>query len=382
MPAPKYTQVQKETFFTLIDRGGTVRAAAKAAGVHEGAAYTWLRQAGLSMQRATPRKYTQHDKAEFFRRLALNPNVSAVARELGFTRVTCYAWAYKAGIRTSEARKVNPRRAEFLRLRAAGLTRAEARARVGADGRSATDWDKGITIINRGRVYPDGRVVRYPAQTPSTLAGVTPPRTARAIGGRVDLDRVEKVIDARYLSLLEREQLQDLHRAGLSVREIAAELRRSPSTISRELRRNTVAVRGYLPHTAHRLSVTRRARPRRPKLLVNPELLEFVQTRLAKKWSPQQISNRLAKDFPETPEMRVSTETIYQAIYVHARGELTRELAKQLRRSRAIRKPRKHPDARRPRFVDAMLPIAERPAEIETREIPGHWESQWCCQAA
>ncbi len=190
MAAPKYSKQQKEMFFDLIDRGGTVRAAAKAVGVHEGTAYTWLRQAGLSMQRATPRKYTEQDKVEFSRRLALNPNVSAVARELGFTRVTCYAWAYKAGIRTSEARSVNPRREVFLRLRAAGLTRAEARASVGADNRSATDWDKGITIINRGRIYPDGRVVRYPA---STLSGVTPPRTARAIGGRVDLDRVEKI---------------------------------------------------------------------------------------------------------------------------------------------------------------------------------------------
>lgn len=382
MPGPKYTQAQREMFFSLIDRGGTVRAAAEAAGVHEGAAYTWLRQAGLSMQRATPRNYTEQDKAEFFRRLGLNPNVSAVARELGFTRVTCYAWAYKAGIRTSEARRVHPRRAEFLRLRAAGLTRAAARERVGADRRSATDWDKGITIINRGRVYPDGRVVRYPISTPPTLAGVTPPRTSRAIGGRVDLDRVEKLIDARYLSLLEREKLQDLHRSGLSIRKIAAEMGRSPSTISRELRRNTVSVRGYLPHTAHRASVTRRGRLRQPKLLANAELQDFVQSRLRTKWSPQQISNRLAKDFPDTPEMRVSTETIYQAIYVHARGELKREFTKHLRRRHAARKSHKQPDARRPRFVDAMQPIAERPAEIETRQIPGHWESQCCCQAA
>ena len=382
MPGPKYSQQQKEMFFDLIDKGGTVRAAAKTAGVHEGAAYTWLRQAGLSMQRATPRKYTEQDKAEFFRRLTLNPNVSAVARELGFTRVTCYAWAYKAGIRTSEARMVNPRREEFLRLRATGLTRAEARACVGADNRSVTDWDKGITIINRGRVYPDGRVVRYPLPVGLTLSGVTASRSARAIGGRVDLNRVEKVIDVRYLSLLEREQLQDLHRSGLSIRTIAGELNRSPSTISRELRRNTISVRGYLPHTAHRLSVTRRARPRQPKLLANAELRELVQSRLGKKWSPQQISKRLAKDFPDAPHMRVSTETIYQAIYVHARGELKRELAKQLRRGRAARKPRRAPDARRPRFVDAMLPIAERPAEIESRQLPGHWEGDLIIGAA
>jgi IS30 family transposase len=159
-------------------------------------------------------------------------------------------------------------------------------------------------------------------------------------------------------------------------------MNRSPSTISRELRRNAVSVRGYLPHTAHRLSVTRRARPRQPKLLENAELRTFVQSRLRKKWSPQQISNRLARDFPNAPDMRVSTETIYQAIYVHARAELKRELGKQLRRGRIARKTRKQADARRPRFVDAMLPIADRPAEIETRQIPGHWEGDLIIGAA
>lgn len=114
----KYSKEQKERFFEFVDRGGTVRAAASAAGVSEDAAYRWLRQAGLSMQLATPRKFSEEDKAEFFRRLAENPNVSAVARQLGITRVTCYSWAYKAGIRTSEARRVNPRGEEFLRLRA------------------------------------------------------------------------------------------------------------------------------------------------------------------------------------------------------------------------------------------------------------------------
>ncbi|WP_245677120.1 helix-turn-helix domain-containing protein [Nocardia acidivorans] len=122
----------------------------------------------------------------------------------------------------SEARKVNPRRQEFPRLRAAGLTHAQARKRVGADARSATDWDKGITIINRGRVYPDGRVVRYPEPN----NGVVPQRRSRAIGGSVDLEVVEKVIHRRYLGLVEREQIQDLRRSGLSIREIASELSR------------------------------------------------------------------------------------------------------------------------------------------------------------
>ena len=193
MAGRKYSKEQKDEFFSLLDKGGGVRAAARAVGVHQDADYNWLRNSGLTMQRATPRTYSPEDKAEFFRRLAHNPNVSAVARELGFTRITCYSWAYKAGIRTSEVRKVNPRREEFLRLRAEGLTRAQARARVGADARSATDWDKGITIINRGRIYPDGRIVRYPEPT---LVGVTAERRVRAIGGSVDLNKVEKVIDS------------------------------------------------------------------------------------------------------------------------------------------------------------------------------------------
>lgn len=371
MAGPKYSPEQQEHFFELVDKGGTVRAAAKAAGVGEDAAYRWLRQAGLSMRRATPRKFSEEEKAEFFRRLALNPNVSAVAKELGIARVTCYSWAYKAGIRTSETRKVNPRREEFLSLRAEGFSRAQARARVGADARSAVDWDKGITIINRGRIYPDGRVVRY---SEKTLKGVIPERRMRAIGGSVDLNKIEKIIDPRYLSLHEREQIKDLHRCGMSIRQIAAELDRSPSTISRELRRNTASTRGYMPHTAHRLSVQRRARPREPKLLARAELRRYVQAKLQKKWSPQQISHRLIKDFPTRPEMRVCTETIYQAIYVHARADLKRELSGQLRRGRATRKPHKQPDVRRSRFVDPMKSISERPAAAESREVPGHWE--------
>ncbi len=181
---------------------------------------------------------------------------------------------------------------------------------------------------------------------------------------------------------MEREQIKDLHRAGVSIRTIAAELGRSPSTVSRELKRNTISTRGYLPHTAHRLSVARRARPREPKLLANNALRAYVQAKLTKKWSPQQISNRLVRDFPTTAEMRVSTETIYQAIYVHARGELKRELSKQLRRGRSARKPHKQPDARRPRFVDSMKPISQRPAAAEARDVPGHWESDLIIGAA
>lgn len=370
MAKKKYTDQQKEEFFRVLDRGGTVRAAALAVGAHENAGYNWLRNTGLTMQRAAPRVYSPELKEQFLRLVHERQIISTVARELGIHRPTAYAWARKAGISTSAARRVNPRREEFLRLRAAGLTRAQARSRVGADARSATDWDKGITIIGRGRIYPDGRIVRYPKQN----NGNVPERRSRAIGGSVDLNAVEKVIHSRYVSLLEREQLQDLRRAGLSIRQIAAQMGRSPSTISRELRRNTVSTRGYMPHTAHRLSVKRRTRPRQPKLLAHDALRSYVQAKLKMKWSPQQISHRLVKDYPAAPEMRVCAETIYQAIYVHARGELKRSLPKQLRRGRGARKPHRQADARRPRFVDPMNAIGNRPPLVDTRDVPGHWE--------
>ncbi len=118
MAGPKYTQAQREMFFELVDKGGTARAAAKAVGVHEAACYTWLRQAALSMQRATPRMYSDEVKAEFLRLVTQRQIISTVAQELGIHRPTAYSCARKARISTSAARNVVPRRGEFPRLRA------------------------------------------------------------------------------------------------------------------------------------------------------------------------------------------------------------------------------------------------------------------------
>jgi IS30 family transposase len=370
MAARKYTEKQKLAFMALIDRGGSVRAAAATVGVHPDAGYKWMKQAGLSTPRSTQRKYTNTEKAEFLRRLTEVGNVSAVARELGLNRVTCYVWAHKAGIFT--APNADARREEFLRLRNGGLSRRAAAAQLGVEAHQALDWDKGIRVFSKGRIYPDGRVVLYrPAEI---LANVKNPRTAWVQGERVALDRVEKVIDPRYLSVLERERLKDLQSSGLSIRKIATAMGRSPSTISRELRRNTVSRHGYLPHTAHRTSVKRRERPKVPKLGVEGPLRDYVIAKLAKRWSPEQISRRLRRDFPDDPGMHVSPETIYQAIYVHCSGELKRELSKSLRRGRSIRKPNRDPAARTSRFIDPMTPLSERPPEVDDRVLPGHWE--------
>lgn len=178
----------------------------------------------------------------------------------------------------------------------------------------------------------------------------------------------------RFLSLDERETILERHAQGMSVRGIARELGRAPSTVSRELRRGSRSC-GYRPSAAqhHVDAARRRPRPHRVKLLTNPALRERVRAELARKRSPEQIAGRLAREFPNDPEQRVSHETIYQAIYVQGRGALRREVADALRSGRVRRRPHREPGERAPRFRD-MVMIAERPSEVEDRAAPGHWE--------
>jgi IS30 family transposase len=167
----------------------------------------------------------------------------------------------------------------------------------------------------------------------------------------------------------------DRYLAGYSIRTIAGELGRSPSTISREIRRNRFAGTGvYYPFDAQRKAAARRARPKTGKLTHNPELRLFVQERLERRWSPEQISRVLPFVFPGRPDMRVSHETIYQALYVRGRDDLRRELTRALRTGRAHRKPRHRLDQRATRFAHPMVMVSDRPAEAEDRAVPGHWE--------
>jgi IS30 family transposase len=177
----------------------------------------------------------------------------------------------------------------------------------------------------------------------------------------------------RTLTVEERIRIADLRLARWSVRAIAGELGRAPSTVSRELRRNGYA-RGYWPHAAQRKAEARRARPKAGKIGSCPRLWQAIQDGLSLEWSPEQIACRLRRDFPDDPEMRVSHETIYQALYVQGRGELRRELTRALRTGRAVRKPQRRPLERRPRFREPMVLISQRPAEVEDRAVPGHWE--------
>jgi transposase, IS30 family len=178
----------------------------------------------------------------------------------------------------------------------------------------------------------------------------------------------------RYLQGREREEIAVGLARGLSCRQIAARLApgRSASTVSREVRRNSV--RGtYRAHLAAREAQQRSRRPKPAKLAVNGELREWVQVKLEKNWSPEEISARLRLEFPGRAEMRVSAETIYQSLYVQGRGALRRELAAHLRTGRSLRRPRQAGGERRGK-IPAMVNISERPAEADDRAVPGHWE--------
>jgi IS30 family transposase len=176
----------------------------------------------------------------------------------------------------------------------------------------------------------------------------------------------------RYLSWSEREEIAALEHAGHGVREIARRLGRDPATICRELARGATQ-RGYRASVAQAKVDRGRTAPRAAKLATNLRLRREVQARLKRRESPEQIAGRLRTDFPDEPEMWVSSETIYQSLYVQARGGLKRELTAYLRTGRSMRKPRRRQGQRRER-IPGMVLISERPPEVEDRAVPGHWE--------
>lgn len=233
------------------------------------------------------------------------------------------------------------------------------------------------------------------------------PRWFREAGGMPPMPLVPP--SGRYLSFAEREEIALLRAQQYGVREIARQLGRSPSTISRELRRNAATRGGTLQYraTVAQWKAERAAeRPKAAKLAQNKRLRVYVQERLSgvvldvqgksirgphvpwkgrrhgrradrrwgKSWSPEQISRRLRLDFPEDASMQVSHEAIYQALYVQGRGALRRELSACLRTGRALRVPRARTRQRDRQFITPELMISERPAEVADRAVPGHWE--------
>lgn len=184
----------------------------------------------------------------------------------------------------------------------------------------------------------------------------------------------QRAWSGRYLSLEERVEIQAGLAAGSSIRQIARELGRSPSTVSRELSRHASYRRSrYSALKADSDAQVNARRPKPRKLACDDRLAAEVSRKLDKRWSPREISERLRMDFPDDPSMRISHEAIYQSLFMLGRGGLRKELTAALRSGRAIRRPRRTLGQRRERIKDKVM-ISERDAEAEDRAVPGHWE--------
>lgn len=226
----------------------------------------------------------------------------------------------RADRRSQGRKKLSAERAEYLRLMREGVGNKEACRLVGVNPKTGRRWRNGRNPSGRTKAAP-------PIQT------VVPPSTR-----------------GRYLGEDDRIHIADRLREKASIRAIAAELGRAPSTVSREIRRNRHPGSGqYRPHAAQARADARRPRPKPGKIGRNPSLRDFIQRHLTRRWSPEQICNALRRRFPQRPEMHVVHETIYQALYVQGRGELRRELVRALRSGRARRRPHRQSYKRQPR---------------------------------
>jgi len=179
---------------------------------------------------------------------------------------------------------------------------------------------------------------------------------------------------AQVLSLAEREEISRGLAGGLSLRTIARRVRRAPSTISREIVRHGGRKR-YRAIRADERAWQWARRPKPCKLATSPLLRELVAVKLAEDWSPEQISGWLARTYPGEQALQVSTETIYRSLVIQARGVLRKELTAHLRSRRTMRRS-VHATRKgqgRGGIIDAIS-IRERPAEVEDRAVPGHWE--------
>ncbi len=225
-------------------------------------------------------------------------------------------------------------RMTFWSLRSSGVTIKDAALAVGISEGSGWNW-----------VYERG--------------GVRPRSTPEPTG--------------RFLSLEEREFIADGVRDGWTMTAIATCLGRAVSTISRELKRHKYFRGQYKPHQAERDARKAAKRPKKGKLELTPLLRDRVQALLELDYSPEQISATLRKEFPHSPEMHVSHETIYQTLFVQGKGGLTKELTRHLRTGRPVRLAHRRTTERRSK-IRGMINISERPAEVADRNVPGHWE--------
>lgn len=218
-------------------------------------------------------------------------------------------------------------------------------------------WQRGESMSSIGRVFD--------RQSSSVFSVISP------TGGIRPPDRTR---NKRALVLGEREEISRGLSTGRSLRSIAFQLGRAPSTISREVRRNGGRV-AYRAAASEQAAWDRALRPKACKLACHPALARAVSAKLRRKWSPEQIAGWLKRSFPGEAQKQVSHETIYRSLYIQARGVLKKELLDHLRARRTVRRSR-HASLKRNGLgqVKDAVSISERPACVEDRAVPGHWE--------
>jgi IS30 family transposase len=348
-----------ERLIRLVDAGLSVSAAAAAVGMPRSRAYRLWAESGRRVGKPKTRITDAH-RERVVEEFDLTGSINKAAGVAGLSHRAARRILVAADRVSAEPAALGKAsaRERFLQLREQGWSTARAAREVGVNERTGRDWVRGIRRSGNTRVYPDGTVVDYRSETRY--------RTSMTSG-------VDAVISDRYLSLEDRLAIADGLVTKLTLTAIAARIGRPVSTVSREVKAYRVD-EIYLPYQAHQRAAAARARPKDSKLLINAALREQVELGLERKLSPEQISNRLKIDYPDDESMRVSHETIYQALYFQARGGLKREVQTVLRTGRTRRKPQRKPDQRQQRFVDEMIMISDRPAEVEGRAVPGHWE--------
>jgi IS30 family transposase len=197
-------------------------------------------------------------------------------------------------------------------------------------------------------------------------------RVVRPYGGIAPRERCRSRL---ALTLGEREEISRGLCAQRSMRQIARILGRSPSSVSREIARNSAHWWQYRAHKADQRAWDRALRPKPCHLVKHPQLAKLVAQKLRLEWSPQQIAGWLAREFGDAKSMRVSHETIYKSLFIQARGVLKKQLTAHLRRGRTLRRSRQYLNTGSTRGqIPEAVSIRERPAQAEDRAVPGHWE--------
>lgn len=343
------TNVQDEAkFWAAFEDGTSLERSALAGGVSRSTAYRWiqfrfnqLRESKATLKRCqvllrlTERRCRSFER-ERLARLSKERNAAAAAQHAAVLSSTSYTEQVVSSVSQAQQRRAE-RDTKYWQMMREGKSNAEACRLLGMHRRTGTS-------IRRANNY----------QIPSLQS----PREATG----------------RFLDVRERLQIADLLDLGYSMRRVAYELGRQPSTIKRELDRHRNAEGHYLPRTADYDARLQRSRPKAHKLVADPRLRGLVQRKLNRCWSPEEISGWMKKTYPNDQELRICPETIYRSLLLPQGQGLHKRYAARLRTGRRIRKTRWHTRTGRGSRIRNMRMIDQRPTEVETRLEAGHWE--------